>query len=101
MKVVYIAGAFRAPTHYQIHQNVLRAERAALKLWKQGYAVICPHKNTEFYQDECTDDVWLSGCLEILKRCDIIYMLRHWENSKGACEEHELAINLGIEVRYE
>ena len=101
MKVIYVAGAYRARTHWLIHKNVLHAEEVGLKYWKQGFAVIVPHKLTEFYQDECPDDVWLKGCEELVKRSDIIVMIKGFENSQGSKRELELATELGKEIIYE
>jgi len=96
--VVYVAGAFRAKTQWGIMQNVRKAEDASLKLWKQGYVVICPHTMTQYFQDECPDEVWLEGCIELLKRCDAIYMVDGWENSEGSREELRIARELGLTV---
>ncbi len=101
MKVVYIAGAFRAPTQNGIHKHVELARQASLKLWKEGYAVICPHIMTETFQGECSDEVWLKGCAELLKRCDEVYVLKNWHYSQGSIDEIKLARDLGMKVRYE
>ena len=101
MKVIYIAGKFRAPTHWGIVQNVRKAEEMALLLWQSGWAVICPHLNTGNFQGACPDEVWMQGDLEILRRCDAICMLSNWRNSSGARQEHELAKKLGLEILYE
>lgn len=101
MKVIYIAGPFRARTQWGITQNVQRAEKATLKLWKEGWAVVCPHRITERFQGECSDEVFLQGCLELLKRCDAIYMLKDWSTSEGAQEEWRLAREMGIQTIYE
>ncbi len=98
IKVVYIAGAFRAKTQWGIMQNVRKAEDASLKLWKMGYAVICPHTMTQHFQNECPDNVWLDGCLELLKRCDAIYLVEGWENSEGSVEELKIAQELGLVI---
>ncbi len=95
-QVVYVAGAFRADSVWKMEQNIRRAEAYALELWKQGYAVICPHANTRFYQSECPDEVWLTGDLEILSRCDIIAMVLGWENSVGSRDELKKARECGI-----
>jgi hypothetical protein len=101
IKIVYIAGAFRAATQWGIMQNVRKAESAALSLWKLGYVVICPHAMTQNYQDECPDDVWLNGMIEILKRCDAIYLLRNYFQSTGTLTELAVARNLGLPIFYE
>ena len=98
VKVVYVAGAFRAKTQWGIMQNVRKAEDASLKLWKVGYVVICPHTMTQHYQGECPDKVWLDGCLELMRRCDAIYLLKGWELSEGSWQEYRLAKELGLVI---
>jgi len=101
MKLIYIAGPFRAPDHWQIHQNVLDAERVAKRLIGEGYAVICPHKMTENMQQAYPDHVFLNMCLELVRRADIIYLLEGWQTSQGSRMELELAMQLGKKVIYE
>ncbi len=106
MKVIYIAGKYRANTELELERNIRLAEVAALKWWKVGWAVICPHKNTAHFggllpdkDDDC--NLWINGDLEILSRCDAIYMLSNWKDSKGAKLELECAKDFGLEIFYE
>jgi len=101
MRLIYIAGAFRAPTPWQIEQNIRRAEEASLKIWKLGDVPVCPHTMTRFFQGECPDEIYLKGTLEMLSRCDAILMLKGWEKSSGSIQELELAKSLELEVIYE
>ena len=96
--VVYVTGAFRAKTQWGIMQNVRKAEDASLMLWKSGYSVICPHTMTQHFQSECSDEIWLKGCIELLKRCDAIFLVEGWENSEGSKEELKIARELGLIV---
>ncbi len=98
MKVIYIAGKFRAVTSWEVEQNVRWAETFALTIWKMGAAVICPHANTRFFQGAAPDEVWLNGDLEILKRCDAVFMVPGWQNSRGATAERQLALDRNIPV---
>ncbi len=100
MKVVFISGPFRAESAWGIEQNIRRAEEAALEVWRQGAAAFCPHTNTRFFQGAASDDVWLKGDIEIMRRCDALLMLPTWRNSQGAIAEHDLAIELGMPVFY-
>ena len=100
-RVIYIAGAYRAQTEWGITQNIRKAEKRALELWRNGFAVICPHKNTQGWNGSMDDRVFLDGCLDILKKCDCIFMLDNWKTSKGSVEEHELAVQIGIPIYYE
>ena len=40
-------------------------------------------------------------CMESLKECTHIYMLKDWKESKGATIEHEWAKENGLEIIYE
>lgn len=72
MILVYIAGPYRAPTEWEVLGNIRRAEEVALRVWKAGAACICPHKNTAFFGGAAPDDVWLTGDLEMVRRCDAV-----------------------------
>lgn len=100
MRVVYLAGPYRAKTINEIYENVQRARKDALRLWKLGYAVICPHMNTALMDGALPDNIWLDGDLEILHRCDAIYLMEGWESSIGTCKEVEFAKAHNIPVRY-
>ena len=100
-KIVYIAGPYRGKTIQEVKQNILNAELVAIKYWKIGYTVFCPHKNAALFDGILPYKVWLEGGLEILRRCDIIVMMKDWENSEGSDREHKLAKELGKEIFYE
>lgn len=101
MKVAYIIGPYRAKTVYGMVQNIKRAEKVALKYWEKGYAVICPHKNTGLLDGQVDDEVWLKGDRELIKRSDVIVVMKNWEKSKGSVKEIELAKMLNKEIIYE
>lgn len=98
LKVVYVAGPFRGATHWDIAENVRRAERLALEVARAGAMPLCPHTNTQHFQGECTDDFWIAGTLELLRRCDGLILVEGWEKSSGARAEVEEARKLGIPV---
>lgn len=101
MKVAYVAGPYRAKTIYEITQNIERAKRLAVKLWKKGYAVICPHANSALMDGACDDAVFLDGGLELLRRSDFVVLLDGWKESAGTFKEVELAHELDIPVYHE
>jgi hypothetical protein len=107
LKLIYTAGPYGAPSVWGISRNIERAREAAAHLWAQGWAVICPHSNTAF-MDGCTGEdfektraMFLSGDIEMLQRCDAIYMLRGWRDSPGAQEELGVAIKAHLEIHYQ
>lgn len=103
MKVIYVAGAYRGGSMNKTFQNIMKARDVAQRLWYQGWAVICPHTNS-FFMDESNEgspEIFLPGDLEILSRCDAIYMLKGWRDSEGATGELDLAQKLGLDIYYE
>jgi len=98
MKLIYIAGPYRAKGEWQVVENIRRAEAIALEVWRLGAACICPHKNTAFFNGSLPDQVWLDGDLEIVRRCDAILCAPGWERSVGSLGEIALARQLGLPV---
>ncbi len=87
MKVIYVAGPFRADTPWGIEQNIRAAEGIALQLWQKGFVAMCPHTMTRFYQDSAPDAVWIEGTLEMLRRCDGMVLCPGWDKSSGTLGE--------------
>lgn len=101
MKLLYLSGPFSNDDYiHGIEQNILNASKIALECWRQGWAVICPHKNTSGFQyvTDIPYERWLEGDTLMLSKCDAILMLPGWQKSNGACTERALAINMNIPV---
>ena len=98
MQVVYIAGPFTGKTAWDVEQNVRRAEILALEVARLGAMPLCPHTNTRFFYGQCDEEFWYAGTMELLCRCDAVFMVPGWEHSKGATTERACAIELGIPV---
>ena len=101
MRLIFVSGPYRAPTKQGIDANIYAAMHAAKELWKSGFAVICPHANTANFDGIVPDEIFLEGDLEILRRCDCIFMMANYKNSLGACGELRIAKELGLEIIYE
>lgn len=101
MRVVYLAGPYRAKTIFGVLWNIRKARRVAIKLWKWGYAVICPHANTALFPHEGKIN-YIKGDLEIILRMreghDYMIMLPGWQKSEGAKAELERAHNISLKV---
>ena len=101
MRLAYVAGKYRDPRgEYYVLENIFRARRVAVALWRMGFAVFCPHTNTAMMGGAAPDDVWLNGDKEILSRSDLIVMVPGWQSSTGASDEHSLADTLSIPRYY-
>lgn len=99
MKLCYVAGPYRDKRGaYFVKKNIRAAEEVAVQLWRNGFAVICPHKNTEFFDGVVGDQELLDGDIEIIKRCDFVVMVEGWARSEGASWERYNAIKEGKKV---
>jgi hypothetical protein len=79
VKVIYIAGPYRDERgEYYVNRNIQRAREYALKVWTCGGVALCP--------------------LELVKRCDAIWIMDGSEKSEGTQQERELAESLGIRI---
>lgn len=96
--VVYIAGPFRAPNSWVREKNIREAEELAFRVAECGAMPLCPHTNTRFFDGTLSDEFWLAGILELLRRCDAIALTARWMESSGARAEHEWARANGLAV---
>lgn len=110
IKLVYVAGPFRAASAYVPgHQDMFAVQENIMAAMKLGLAVaripglfpVIPHANTMFFTGSAPDATWLEGDLEMLARCDAVIMTPDWKRSSGATAEHACAINRGIPVFYD
>jgi len=92
MQIVFISGAYSG-TKEQTSEYISIARKAAIKYWELGYAVICPHLNSQGMEEdaEVTYAQWLDGYIAILEVCDIVVFLPNWKESQGAACEFIIA----------
>ena len=98
MRIIYISGRYRARTIFGIAWNIWKARRAARRLWKD-WVVICPHMNTAFFTGG--EGMYIRGDIEIVKRCDAIFLLKGWTTSEGSGLEYRQAIESKLKVIFE
>lgn len=102
--IVYVAGPIRPKGSQTLQGNLEQAKEIALELWLAGFAVICPHANTdlpiELAEKEMNTARWIEGDLEILRKCDAVVVCPGWETSAGTLEEIGFAKGAGIPVYY-
>lgn len=101
MKVIYIAGKYRGPNAWAVEQNIRAAEDVAAKVWSMGHVALCPHANSRHMDGVASDEHFLAGTLELLRRCDAVVLVPNWRDSAGARAEVEEAKRLGMPVLHE
>lgn len=98
MKLIYIAGPYRGPNAWAIEQNIRRAEDAAAKVWAAGHAALCPHANSRHMDGVTSDENFLVGTMEMLRRCDAILLVAGWRESQGSRAEQTFAASVGMPI---
>lgn len=101
--IVYISGKYTAQDRMAILENIMYAEKFAIKVWETGHVAFCPHLNTRLFEEKCKIDpaAYIKGNLKFLERCDAILMLPNWKESPGANMEYEFAKTNNIPVYYD
>jgi len=98
MRVIYIAGPYRAATQWGVEQNIRTAEAAMLQVAAMGLVPLCPHTMTRYMDGTLTDDYWLMATMEMLRRCDGMLLCGDWEHSSGTLGECREARERGIPI---
>lgn len=106
--LIYVAGPYSAPTEEGRLANVEKAMRAGLFLISEGHIPVIPHLSHFFdvwvereTGERLEVDYYYKSDIEILKRCDGIYMVHGWEGSHGARRELEVAEKEALSVYYD
>jgi hypothetical protein len=101
-RLVYIAGRFRDRSPWVVHQNVIIAEQRAAQVCRyEGLVPMCPHvltRNLDCLQGEA---YWCAATMEIMRRCEALYVGPGWEDSRGTLAEIREALLLAKAVIFE
>ena len=101
MKTIYIAGPMRGYECYNFEAFFYWA----YLLKKAGCRVLNPaQKDVEkmlggwVYTDDMWQEVIDEDLAWIERDADAIFLMKGWTESKGACLEHQKAVELGLEI---
>ena len=101
IRLIYVAGRYRAPTFEGIAQNISAAREVGVSMARLGWYPVIPHCNTahmELNTPEHGDEFWLAGTLELMTRCDAVVLIPGWGSSEGTKGEIAKAEALGLPV---
>jgi len=94
-KVVYIAGPMTGLENY----NFENFNRVAEKLRSEGWTV---HNPADHGMSEgATWEDYMAIALTKVGQRGVMYMLKGWQMSRGACLEQLIATNLNFKIIYE
>lgn len=98
MKLVYIAGPYRAATLFELEANIRRARDRAVDAVRAGHYPVVPHLCTGLMDGLADDEHFLAGARELLHRCDELWLVEGWERSAGTLAEVCHAWDVGIRI---
>lgn len=97
-RLLYVIGAYSG----DVENNIKKAENVSINLIRNGFHVITPHKNTSGYEkyedDNITYRTWTEMDINIMLRCDAVYVMNNWVNSEGSKNEIEIAKKNGMSI---
>lgn len=98
MDRIYISGKISDLSVDEYSKRFIEAE---MKLVEFGYQVINPVKIGEKLPENSEWSDYMRADIIELMKCDVIYMLSNWKESKGAKIEQRIARELGLRMMYE
>ena len=91
MKLIFISGKYTGKTYTEVEENITKANYLGMqiihKLNKDNFYPIIPHNNVAHFEElenilNTNKEYWLNGAIEILSRCDAIFMMKNYKDSK-------------------
>ena len=95
MKKIYISGKITGMEE----EAALLFEQAEQELRAMGFEPVNPMKLN--HDHDKSWESYMKVCIKALCECDIIYMLKNFNDSPGAWWEREIARRLNIKVIYQ
>lgn len=88
MRLIYLAHPYGGN-----EKNVEDAKQTVKRLVQKfpGTAFLSPLQATGFYYNDIPYIVGMNHCIELLSRCDELWLCDGWQDSKGCCMEYAAA----------
>lgn len=98
MRLVYIAGPYRAATPAGVSANIERARLRAADALRAGHAPITPHQLSRGNESVLTEEDWQALLLVVLRVCEEVWLVEGWESSEGTWAEVRAALAADLPV---
>jgi Domain of unknown function (DUF4406) len=103
LRIVYLAGRYNGNTLAEVAHNIDEARKVALELAKRRIPFLCTILQTAHFDSLLSErdpgyGYWIQCSLEVVKRCDAIFLIPSWQQSNGARKEVESARAHGLPV---
>lgn len=95
MRLIYMAHPFGGNT-----ANLFKSSILEKNLQQKGYHIFNPVTYFYRYDGLIPEPQIMEMCLDMLSRCDEVWMAQGWEDSAGCKCEQARAQELGMVIRY-
>lgn len=94
--LVYVAGAYSAPTRAGVEANIARAVDWGVRVAELGGMPVIPHASTADPRFALAQSYkfFIAGTLALLRACDACILIPEWEQSAGARGERDEMLRL-------
>jgi hypothetical protein len=99
-KLIFLACKYSEPKRFQIERNIARARVYAQEVALMGALPLCPGVIGADMDGTQSYEWWGEAYIQLMRRCDGIFMVPHWESSNGARLEHAEADRLDLPIFY-
>lgn len=110
MKLIYVAGRYRAATPEGVRLNIEAARAMGVLVAELGIYPVIPHANTAGFENFLASghdtlardgsNLWLSGSLELMRKCDGVILVPGGSRSVGTRAEVDEALRIGLPIFY-
>jgi hypothetical protein len=97
MTKIYISGKITGLPMEEVIEKFNNCEK---QLQEEGFITFNPIKISPYSEEKTWEDYMVSD-IEALFKCDAIYMMLDWGQSKGARIEYQIAKEMGIQIYFE
>jgi hypothetical protein len=103
MRIVYIAGRYSGNTLAEVERNIDEARKVALMLAQRRIPFLCTILQTAHFDSllgggDPGYEYWIDVSLDVVKRCDAVFLVPAWQQSNGARREVQFAREHGMPV---
>jgi hypothetical protein len=97
---IYIAHKYTEPSPYLVQRHIDRARLYAQEVAIMGGMPITPGLVSGNFDGIQDYQWWCDAYIQLMRRCDAVFMTPGWEKSNGATAELTEALRLGMPVFY-
>lgn len=101
LKLIFLACKYSETDVYLVQRNIHHATYYAQEVALLGALPLCPALISANFEGIQTYDWWSDAYMELMYRCDAVFMVPNHERSDGATREHEEALKIGKPVFYD